>query len=248
MAVSEVLDRIIDRLMKCCPNVAPDAIDDVGQTTPGDTTFFDVLANDTDLDRDALSIIAVHPDPAIIGDVSVRYNGVHYVADSDWCGVNEFDYEVDDGHGGTARANVTVMVEWGLLISEVEMDPAQQDDDAEWVELYNPSNAEVKLDGWQISYTSNCSAGQGTCWEDLPSYATIEPWGYYVHTFSGEKLHNTSGWQIFLRDPQRLIADITAGALVDTSNNYMSWQRIPDGALIDSAWQYEQSTRGSVNE
>ena len=53
-----------------------------------------------------------------------------------------------------------------ILINEVELNPAATDSGAEKVELYNPSNGAVDLNGWTISSTAGRTAtiviGEGT--------------------------------------------------------------------------------------
>jgi len=244
--VADILNAMADRLMACCPNVAPTAVDDVGTAAPGGTTYIEVLQNDTDLDRDSLTVVnAFAPD---YGQAEVSHNMVKYIAPAQRCGWDSLEYEVSDSRGNTARAKVAVMIEWSPLISEVEMNPAHSDADSEWVELYNPSNSRVDLDGWQISVTSGCTSGEKTCWYDLPNDAFIEAWGRYVCTFDGIRLHDTNGWKIALRDPDGTIVSETGAGMEDTIDNYKTWQRIPDGSLLDSAWTYSNETPGAANE
>ncbi|EME68861.1 Type V secretory pathway, adhesin AidA, partial [Paramagnetospirillum caucaseum] len=70
----------------------------------------DLLANDTDADGDALSIISVGN--AQHGTVSLGADGqVVFTADRGFEGTTTFEYTVSDGHGGTDVATVSVYVD-----------------------------------------------------------------------------------------------------------------------------------------
>ncbi|GAG13176.1 unnamed protein product, partial [marine sediment metagenome] len=90
-------------------NDDPVAVDDLaitGQDTPVDV---DVLANDTDVEGDNLSVASV-TDPAN-GSVVNNGSNVTYTPNAGFTGDDTFTYTADDGNGGTATANVTVSVE-----------------------------------------------------------------------------------------------------------------------------------------
>lgn len=94
-------------------NDAPVANDDDGFTTDGTAPLTilaaDLLANDTDIDGDTVSIDSV---TAVIGgQVSVTANGdVAFIADPGFEGVASFDYTVSDNAGGLSTASVSVDV------------------------------------------------------------------------------------------------------------------------------------------
>lgn len=68
-----------------------------------------VLANDTDIDGDTLSVTGIttpaHGTAVISGTTQVLYTPA-----ADYHGPDTFDYTVSDGHGGTATAAITVTV------------------------------------------------------------------------------------------------------------------------------------------
>ncbi|MQX35527.1 cadherin-like domain-containing protein [Roseospira navarrensis] len=93
-------------------NDGPVAADDA-QTATEDTAVTysaaDLLANDTDVDGDALTITDVSN--AVGGSVSLNADGdVVFTPDADFNGEATFDYTVSDGQGGTSTATVTVDV------------------------------------------------------------------------------------------------------------------------------------------
>jgi len=90
-------------------NDAPDAADDTAEAiADGETVAIDVLANDQDVDGDALAVIGV-TQPAQ-GTVTFTVGGVSYAPPSDFGGTATFAYTVSDGNGGTDTAAVAVEV------------------------------------------------------------------------------------------------------------------------------------------
>ena len=89
-------------------NDDPVAADDTFTVDEGAGPAVDVLANDTDVDGDELSVTAAGP----AGHGTVVLNGgvVRYWPDTGFSGVDTFDYSVDDGHGGSDAATVTFTV------------------------------------------------------------------------------------------------------------------------------------------
>ncbi len=91
-------------------NDAPTVASDAVVTTDEDTavTTGDLLANDTDVDGDTLSISSAS---ATNGSVTVNSDGtVTYTPNADFFGSDTIVYTVSDGNGGTDTANVSVTV------------------------------------------------------------------------------------------------------------------------------------------
>lgn len=92
-------------------NQAPIAINDNGGVLKGYDTDIDVLANDSDPDGDALTVISVeHTGPGIATITINDDNTVHYQSIHGYSGPDTFEYTISDGHGGTAKATVTLEV------------------------------------------------------------------------------------------------------------------------------------------
>ena len=90
-------------------NRPPVAVDDAATTFSNESVDIAVLSNDTDPDGDALSVTELVPGT---GSVSVNPDGsVHYVPASGSTGIDTFTYTVEDGHGGSDTATVTVEVQ-----------------------------------------------------------------------------------------------------------------------------------------
>lgn len=89
-------------------NDAPAAADDVATVAVGATAFIDVLANDSDVDGDALRVDAVG-DPSA-GSASTNGGGVLWTPPADFVGVATVGYSVSDGNGADATAELRINV------------------------------------------------------------------------------------------------------------------------------------------
>ncbi|QKK05103.1 MAG: tandem-95 repeat protein [Pseudomonadota bacterium] len=89
-------------------NDAPVANDDVAVTDEDTSVVIDVLANDSDVENDALSVFAAND--GANGTVSFDGTSVTYTPNAGFSGADSFTYTVSDGNGGfdTATVNVTV--------------------------------------------------------------------------------------------------------------------------------------------
>ncbi|MEP7203070.1 MAG: Ig-like domain-containing protein [Ilumatobacteraceae bacterium] len=86
----------------------PHAVDDDVSVHAGSTDTVDVLANDTDLEHDPLTIISITP-PSI-GEVVLTANSVTFRAPIAAEGQTAFTYTVEDGNGGRGQATVHVTI------------------------------------------------------------------------------------------------------------------------------------------
>jgi hypothetical protein len=91
------------------PNQPPVAVDDAATTAFATPVTINVLANDSDPDGDALTVLSV-TQPAG-GVAAVVNNEVEYQPSRAFTGVDTFTYTIGDGHGHTATANVAVTVQ-----------------------------------------------------------------------------------------------------------------------------------------
>jgi hypothetical protein len=92
-------------------NSPPIAVNDSDVTAMDTPVTINVLANDWDPNGDPLTIVSAGPAPH--GNVQVNNNGtVTYTpyGGMGYQGVDSFQYQISDGHGGTATATVTVTV------------------------------------------------------------------------------------------------------------------------------------------
>ena len=91
-------------------NDAPVAQNDLASTPVNAPTTINVLANDSDVDGDALTVTSASVDPAF-GTVTVNPNGtLAFNPANNVSGPVAIQYTVSDGQGGTASATVTVNI------------------------------------------------------------------------------------------------------------------------------------------
>ena len=97
----------------CANNSGPVAENDVVSTAEDTPVTIDVLLNDSDADNNTLTVTSiVGGSGPMHGNVTIQSGGedVLYVPDADFCGTDEFSYEVSDGQSGTDTASVTLTV------------------------------------------------------------------------------------------------------------------------------------------
>lgn len=91
-------------------NDNPTALADSASTVKNAVVNISVLANDSDVDGDDLTVTSVTQTPN--GTVTITGGGksVNYKSKPNFNGIDTFTYTVSDGHGGSATAVVTVTV------------------------------------------------------------------------------------------------------------------------------------------
>ncbi|WP_160675333.1 Ig-like domain-containing protein [Clostridium sp. C8-1-8] len=96
-------------LVKIKVNTPPVAVNDFKAINQDNSVDIDVLGNDSDVDKDLLSVITVsqpqHGKAVINGDGTITYT-----PNSGYSGTEDFTYTISDGHNGTATAHVTIKV------------------------------------------------------------------------------------------------------------------------------------------
>ncbi|TAP30835.1 tandem-95 repeat protein, partial [Alteromonas sp. KUL42] len=103
-------------------NSVPQAEDDTAQTDNQTAVVIDVLANDSDADGDALTIISADVDS---GSVSISDNKLTFTPELGFTGIATINYQVEDDKGARASASVAVTV-----TSRLNQAPNAQDDTA----------------------------------------------------------------------------------------------------------------------
>jgi len=131
-----------------------------------------------------------------------------------------------------------------VVINEIDINPPGDDSasPSEWVELYNPTDSDVDIGGWEIASTTVLKQTFS-----LPIGTVIEA-GQFL-TYSYKTVWFTDTHEIVeLRDENGIVIDATP-LLSDIKNDFTSWQRIYDGYDLDSAddWKFEISNAGSSN-
>jgi hypothetical protein len=89
-------------------NYPPTAVNDVATLPMNSSITIDVLANDTDPEKDVLTISAVGTPSH--GTASIVSGKVLYTSTTGYSGADSFSYTINDGNGNTVNANVDVTV------------------------------------------------------------------------------------------------------------------------------------------
>jgi len=131
-----------------------------------------------------------------------------------------------------------------VVINEIDINPPGADSKtiSEWVEIFNPTNEQVRIGGWQIASTTilkkTFTIADGTI---------IKP-GQFL-TYSYQTVWFTDlGERVELRDTSGNVIDETP-TITDLHNDFTSWQRLYDGFGTNSPddWKFVTSTAGSTN-
>lgn len=125
----------------------------------------------------------------------------------------------------------------GVVINEVELNPRGSDAGNEWIEIYNPSDADADISGFEITTSFKSATIR------VPSDTVIEVNETYVIELDGQVLSNTAE-SLDLADDSGEIIDSTP-SLVDPGDDDWTWQRMPDGS---NEWEFAEDTRGELND
>ncbi|MCQ2070339.1 MAG: lamin tail domain-containing protein [archaeon] len=126
-------------------------------------------------------------------------------------------------------------IESGVLINEVELNPAGTDTNREWIEIVNLTAKSVNLGGW---YTVT-SKGKTQTLDDV----SLSPGARTVVEFKGAYLNN-SDETVTLYDPSGNVMDTTP-KMRDEANDEQTYQRAIDGC---TKWVLTNGTPGSSNK
>ena len=90
-------------------NDAPIAKDDEAKTNQNEKILIDVLANDSDIDGDKISISEISTPPKY-GEAKIIENKIEYTPNKDYNGEDSFSYTIKDTKGAKAKANVKITI------------------------------------------------------------------------------------------------------------------------------------------
>ena len=161
-------------------NDPPDALDDSATTRTDTAVEIPVLANDVDVDGDALTVVAVSTPPAS-GTASIGSGGsVTYTPSLGFVGADAFAYTVDDGRGGTDTAVVTIAIDGGNLVGNSGFET----DTTGWT----TSEADVSLTrvagghtgDWSAEVANTSSTSLKCRMADRPNWVTATSEGTYT--------------------------------------------------------------------
>ncbi|MEP5151540.1 Ig-like domain-containing protein [Planktotalea sp.] len=109
-------------------NADPVVVNDVAELNQDELIVIDVLANDSDADGDALSVVSVGE--ATFGLAEIAGGQVVYTPDPEFVGADGFTYTVSDGAGGVVEGRVDVQVlpvePEPIVVPEVTPEPEEE--------------------------------------------------------------------------------------------------------------------------
>ena len=131
-----------------------------------------------------------------------------------------------------------------VVINEIDINPPGDDSASisEWVELYNPTDSEIDLGGWDIASTTVLKKTM-----TILAGTTIQPGEFLTYSYQSVWFTD-SNESVELRDENGIVIDKTP-LLSDLGNDFTSWQRFYDGYDLDGSgdWKFVTSTAGSSN-
>lgn len=133
-------------------------------------------------------------------------------------------------------------LKFGLIINELETNPAGDDKGNEWIELLNNSESTIDLDGYTLTASSDWKTKVMTLSGTIAPGETLDIEPTFVMVNSSGK-YTRSGEAVTLKDPDGNIIDKTP-TLKDGDNDSKTWHRDFDGS---TEWVFSEGTRGSSN-
>ena len=126
-----------------------------------------------------------------------------------------------------------------VVINEVDTNPFGDDSltVSEWVELYNPTDSDVDLSGWEIASTTVLKKTF-----TIPDGTVISPEKHLIFTYA-KVWFTDSSESVELRNPSGDIIDKTP-VISDLKNDFFSWQRSFDAHLD---WEFSLGNAGASN-
>ena len=126
-----------------------------------------------------------------------------------------------------------------VVINEVDTNPFGDDSLAisEWVEIYNPTDSDVDLSGWEIASTTVLKKTF-----TIPDGTVISPEKHLTFTYA-KVWFTDSSESVELRNSFGDVVDKTP-LISDLENDFMSWQRSYDG---HTDWEFSLGNAGGSN-
>ena len=147
-------------------------------------------------------------------------------------GDNTDSLSADNTTGGSSADDNE---EGNIMINEIELNPQSNNDDKEWIELYNPSDSDVNVGDYRIRTSKGAVI-------DLPSDAEIKAGETYVIELDRQLLSHIAEILV-LESGSGEVVDRTP-SFVDRSDDSRTWQRMPDG---NNEWQFASDTKEELN-
>jgi hypothetical protein len=169
-------------------NDAPVAQNDSASTAEDVAVTVSALANDSDVDGDALAIQSVTQ--PMHGAVAVDGSAATYTPNRDFNGIDTFTYTVTDGHGGTATATVTITVAAVNDAPVAQNDSASTDEDVAVTVSVLANDSDVDGDALAIQSVTQPGHGVVTSNGSVATYTPSRDWnGIDTFTYTASDGH-----------------------------------------------------------
>ena len=167
-------------------NRPPTAVDDTATLGVNQSVLIDVLANDSDPDGDALTVVEVTV--ARNGQAALEGGRIRYAPNANFGGVDSFEYTIEDTSGARATARVRITIETGpiavddeataqpgetLVIQALANDSHPLGGSLTIVNVEDPPGGTATTDGTTVTYVSNA----GFSGVDLFDYTVADETG-----------------------------------------------------------------------
>jgi len=126
-----------------------------------------------------------------------------------------------------------------VVINEVDTNPFGDDSQSisEWVELYNPTDSDVDLSGWEIASTTVLKKTF-----TIPDNTIISPGDFLLFNYQ-KTWFTDANESVELKTSVGNVIDKTP-SITDLENDFSSWQRSYDGY---SDWEFSLNSAGGSN-
>ncbi len=216
-------------------NDPPEAVDDEAETLEDVAVVVDVLANDTDVDGDPLTVVSAGP--AAHGATAIVDNSVRYSPDLNWYGTDRFSYTIADPGGLTASATVTMTV---LPVNDapeaVGVIPDQTLEEGGGTATVDLTPYFTDVDGDALSYTAVSSDESAVTVAVVGATLTLSPvvTGTATVTVTAADPDGLTAVQTFgVSVGDGLVREVLTGALAALGRAHLSSARIAIGRRLE---------------
>ncbi len=216
-------------------NDPPEAVDDEAETLEDVAVVVDVLANDTDVDGDPLTVVSAGP--AAHGATAIVDNSVRYSPDLNWYGTDRFSYTIADPGGLTASATVTMTV---LPVNDapeaVGVIPDQALEEGGGAAEVDLTPYFTDVDGDELSYTAVSSDESAVTVAVMGATLTLSPvvTGTATVTVTASDPDGLTAVQTFgVSVGDSLVREVLTDALAALGRAHLSSARIAIGRRLE---------------
>ncbi len=217
-------------------NDPPEAVDDEAETLEDVPAVVDVLANDSDVDGDPLTVVSVGA--ATNGATAVVSGGVRYASELNWYGEDRFTYTIADPDGLTSTATVTMTVHPVNDPPEaVGVIPDQSVEEGGAVLELDLTPYFTDVDGDELTYEAASSDETAVTVSVAGSTLTLTPvvTGTATVTVTAADVEGLTAVQVFgVSVGDRLVRGVMTDTLAALARGHLSSARVAIGRRLET--------------